>query len=181
MLKNGQVSSSLYLCMGPKRKLEKKNGKQSREPSLEFPIVYNCIYSDDVYRKLHLAVISQNIDAIMYLIMAAISCTMSLLDLQNYEFRQTALHLAVITNQPAVVRLLVNCGASCDVRDHNGHTALHLACSRGLVQCIVEMMREFSPQERAELEKYCQKAGLPAVKLPSFRLPNLNDIDYEGM
>ena len=125
--------------------------------------------------------ISQSTDAIMYLVMAAVTCTTSLLDLQNYEFRQTALHLAVITNQPAIVRLLVNCGASCDVRDHHGNTALHLACRRGLVQCIVELMRAFSTEERAQMENYCHSAGLPPLQLPAFLLPNLHAIDYEGM
>jgi len=120
-------------------------------------------------------------DAVMYLVIAAASCATSLLDLQNYEFRQTALHLAVITDQPAVVRLLVNCGASRDVRDRHGNSALHLACSRGLVQCIIEMMREFLPEERVQLEQYCHSAGLPPFQLPAFHLPNLNAFDYEGM
>jgi len=136
-----------------------------------------------VDRKLHLAVISQNVDAVMYLVMATLSCgVMSLLDLQNYEFRQTALHLAVITNQPSVVRLLVNCGASSDVRDQRGNTALHLACSRGLVQCVVEMVREFTTEECSRLEQYCQTAGLPtpANLLPAFHLPNAHAVDYEG-
>ena len=120
-------------------------------------------------------------EAVMYLVIAAASCAASLLDLQNSEFLQTALHLAVITDQPAVVRLLVNCGASCDVRDRHGNTALHLACSRGLVRCIIEMMRPFSTEELCQLKQYCHSAGLPVVQLPPFHLPNLNAFDYEGM
>jgi len=120
-------------------------------------------------------------NAIMYLVISAASCATSLLDLQNYEFRQTALHLAILTDQPAVVRLLVNCGASCDIRDRHGNTALHLACSRGFIQCIIEMTREFSLDERAQLEQYCHNAGLPPFQLPPFHLPNLNAIDYEGV
>ena len=135
----------------------------------------------NVYRKLHLAVISRNMDAVMYLVTAAAGCATSLLDLQNFEFRQTALHLAIITDQPAVVRLLVNCGASCDVRDQHGNTALHLACSRGLVRCIIEMTREFSTEELSQLHHYCHSAQLPLPKLPAFHLPNLNAIDYEGI
>jgi len=116
----------------------------------------------------------------MFLVLAASSCNVSLLDLQNFEFRQTALHLAIITNQPAIVRLLINCGASPDIRDRNGNTALQLACSRGLVRCMIEMTREFSLEEHTQLEQYCQSAGLPTFQLPAFRLPNLNAIDYEG-
>jgi len=142
---------------------------------------YSCGCYGCVYRKLHLAIISQNMDAVMYLVIAAASCTTSLLDLQNFVFRQTALHLAVVTDQPAVVRLLVNCGASRDIRDRHGNTALHLACSRGLTRCIVEMMREFTMEEHTELEHYCHSAGLPALHLPDFNLPDMNAIDYEGM
>jgi len=119
-------------------------------------------------------------DAVMFLVLAAASYSASLLDLQNFEFRQTALHLAVITNQPAIVRLLVNCGALPDIRDRQGNTALHLACSRGLTRCITEMMRQFSDEERTQLEQYCHSAGVPTFQLPAFRLPNLNAIDYEG-
>ena len=140
---------------------------------------YGCC--GDVYRKLHLAIIAQSMDAVMFLILAAASCKKSLLDLQNFEFRQTALHLAVITDQPAIVRLLINCGASPDVRDHNGNTALHLACSRGLIRCVIEMMRKFSDDECQQLEQYCHSAGLPTFhSLPAYQLPNVNVIDYEG-
>ena len=116
----------------------------------------------------------------MFLVLAAVSSNVSLLDLQNFEFRQTALHLAIITDQPAIVRLLVNCGASPDIRDRNGNTALHLACSRGLIRCMIEMMRLYSDDECAQLAQYCHSAGFPALQLPAFKLPNLNAIDYEG-
>ena len=137
--------------------------------------------NDIVDRKLHLAVISQNMDAVVYLVLSAVSCTTSLLNLQNSEFQQTALHLAVITNQPAVVRLLVNCGASCEMRDRQGNTAMHLACSRGRVLCIREMTREFSAAERNQLEQYCHTAGLPPIQYPAFQMPNINAFDYEGI
>jgi len=116
----------------------------------------------------------------MFLVLAAASYSASLLDLQNFEFRQTALHLAVITDQPSVVRLLINCGASPDIRDRHGNTPLHLACSRGLTGCIIEMMRVFSVEECAQLEQYCRSVGFPTFQLPAFHLPNLNTIDYEG-
>ena len=140
----------------------------------------DCSCYVNVYRKLHLAIIAQSLDAVMFLVLSAASCSASLLDLQNFEFRQTALHLAVITDQPAIVRLLINCGASPDIRDRNGNTALHLACSRGLIRCIIEMMRKFSTDECTQLEEYCHSAGLPTFQLPAFRLPDVNAIDYEG-
>jgi len=117
----------------------------------------------------------------MYLVMAATSCATSLLDLQNYEFHQTALHLAVITDQPAIVRLLVNSGASVDIRDRQGNTALHVACSRGLIRCIIEMMKQFTEEECQQIQQYRIAAELPTFQFPPFRLPNLNAIDYDGV
>ena len=51
------------------------------------------------------------------------------------EDGQSALHLAVITNQPIIVNYLILNGANNLIRDYNGNTALHLACNYGLVDC----------------------------------------------
>ncbi|XP_054855776.1 B-cell lymphoma 3 protein isoform X2 [Eublepharis macularius] len=56
------------------------------------------------------------------------------------NLRQTPLHLAVITAQPALVKLLLSHGASPMVLDRNGQTALHLACEHGSLQCLQEML-----------------------------------------
>lgn len=60
------------------------------------------------------------------------------------HFSQTPLHLAVITGQPALVKLLLSHGASPMVLDRNGQTALHLACEHGCLRCLQEML-EGSP------------------------------------
>lgn len=57
---------------------------------------------------------------------------------------QTPLHLAAITAQPALVKLLLAHGASPMVLDRNGQTALHLACEHGSLQCLQELL-EGSP------------------------------------
>lgn len=50
-----------------------------------------------------------------------------LLDVRNDD-GQTALHAAVLTRQPHLVRQLRAAGARTAIRDHAGNTALHLAC-----------------------------------------------------
>lgn len=48
---------------------------------------------------------------------------------------QTALHLAVHLDQPSAVRALVLKGASRELQDRHGDTALHVACQRQHLAC----------------------------------------------
>jgi len=63
------------------------------------------------------------------------------LDLSN-SLNQTALHLAVVTNRPGVVSLLVQSGASLHARDLNGDTSLHIACTLRHVHCVRAIIEE---------------------------------------
>lgn len=56
------------------------------------------------------------------------------LDIQNNLY-QTALHLAVHLDQPSAVRALVLKGASRELQDRHGDTALHVACQRQHLAC----------------------------------------------
>ena len=47
------------------------------------------------------------------------------------NLQQTPLHLAVLTNLPRLVTLLVSRGAVVDARDRHGNTPLHIACRYG--------------------------------------------------
>lgn len=49
---------------------------------------------------------------------------------------QTALHLAVITDQPQLVEKLLKAGADPRPVDDSGNTALHIACKRGSLACF---------------------------------------------
>ncbi|KAL3878316.1 hypothetical protein ACJMK2_030679 [Sinanodonta woodiana] len=51
----------------------------------------------------------------------------NLLDIQNRMF-QTALHLAVLTQQTTICKRLVERGASVALQDHRGDTVLHIVC-----------------------------------------------------
>jgi ankyrin repeat protein len=73
------------------------------------------------------------------------------LDLENFDFRQTALHLAVLTDQPSLVRKLVVSGARLEKRDRNGNTALHLACKHGFESCIEMLTSPLTPREQAQV------------------------------
>ena len=63
-----------------------------------------------------------------------------LLDIHN-DMNQTALHLAVITNQPDIVNKLVMSGANPHIRDRNGNTPLHLAATQGNIDCVKELIK----------------------------------------
>ena len=116
----------------------------------------------------------------MYLAALGAASSPALLDSTNYEFHQTALHLAVLTDQPQIVRFLILCGATADIRDRNGFTPLHLACSRGKAQCVVELTRTVNECETLELLNRCQTAGIPLRSQPVVHLPDLATMDYDG-
>lgn len=49
---------------------------------------------------------------------------------------QTALHLAVITEQAHLVDRLLKAGADPLLADDSGNTALHIACKKGSLACF---------------------------------------------
>ncbi|XP_028400144.1 NF-kappa-B inhibitor epsilon-like isoform X2 [Dendronephthya gigantea] len=57
------------------------------------------------------------------------------LDVVN-KLQQTPLHLSVLTCQPAIVEFLIFHGASVNMMDRNGQTALHLASKNADNECV---------------------------------------------
>lgn len=57
---------------------------------------------------------------------------------------QTPLHLAVLTGQPRIVRWLLSEGASPDILDMHGNTALHLAVSTQDISCVNALISPFN-------------------------------------
>ncbi|XP_076843896.1 nuclear factor of kappa light polypeptide gene enhancer in B-cells inhibitor, alpha b [Brachyhypopomus gauderio] len=82
---------------------------------------------------LHLAIIHEAQDTAIRII--EMSVNDPFLNTQNYQ-RQTALHLAVITEQPVVVERLLKAGCDPTLVDNHGNTALHIACRTGSVVCF---------------------------------------------
>ncbi|XP_017331311.1 nuclear factor of kappa light polypeptide gene enhancer in B-cells inhibitor, alpha b [Ictalurus punctatus] len=89
--------------------------------------------TEDGDTYLHLAIIHEAQD--MALKMIEMSVKHPFLNKQNYQ-RQTALHLAVITEQPLVVERLLKAGCDPMLVDNNGNTALHMACRTGSLACF---------------------------------------------
>ena len=62
---------------------------------------------------------------------------------------QSPLHLATYLNLTDVVKKLVEKGASLELQDQDGNTALHVACHHGQTDCANEMTRDVSPSKLA--------------------------------
>ncbi|XP_051951978.1 NF-kappa-B inhibitor alpha-like [Xyrauchen texanus] len=90
-------------------------------------------FTEDGDTYLHLAIIHEAED---YAIQIIKQCQNdSFLNKQNHQ-RQTALHLAAITEQPHMVERLLKAGCDPRLVDQNGNTALHIACKRGSLACF---------------------------------------------
>ncbi|KAG1964711.1 nuclear factor of kappa light polypeptide gene enhancer in B-cells inhibitor, alpha a [Pimephales promelas] len=89
--------------------------------------------TEDGDTYLHLAIIHEAED---YAIQIIKQCQNDpFLNRQNNQ-RQTALHLAVITEQPHMVDRLLKAGCDPRLVDQSGNTALHIACKRGSLSCF---------------------------------------------
>ena len=60
---------------------------------------------------------------------------------------QTALHLAVVTNNPVLVRKIVTRGAEIEVFDKQGFTPLHLACKYGYGSIVLALTTAIDSSE----------------------------------
>jgi ankyrin only family protein len=69
---------------------------------------------------------------------------------------QSPLHVASLTAQSRVVRQLVVAGATVDLRNKFGNTALHVACENGDLEVAKSILKPISPCEivEAQLEHY---------------------------
>ena len=97
--------------------------------------------------QLHLAIASGFVDVVYALIRMAPHP--DYLSIQNHAL-YSPLHIAVLQNQPAIVRRLVVAGARLDVRDREGNTPLHLAARRGNLECGEALLKPVSVQEMSE-------------------------------
>ncbi|XP_067311971.1 nuclear factor of kappa light polypeptide gene enhancer in B-cells inhibitor, alpha b [Pseudorasbora parva] len=89
--------------------------------------------TEDGDTYLHLAIIHEASDAALKMI--DLSYGDPFLNTQNNQ-RQTALHLAVITEQPRLVEQLLKAGCDASLVDDCGNTALHIACRKGSMACF---------------------------------------------
>ena len=83
----------------------------------------------------------------------------SLLTIPN-TLHQTPLHLAVATRQPQVVRQLMVAGADLGALDHQGNTALHVACREGMLDLAALLLE---PVTHRELQENHYKLAPPTI------------------
>ncbi|XP_068433133.1 NF-kappa-B inhibitor epsilon [Clinocottus analis] len=86
------------------------------------------------------------------------------LDIQNNLY-QSPLHLATYLNLADVVKGLVDKGASLELQDQEGNTALHVSCQHGQTECATEMTREVSPSKLAPVLETQNWRGLACLHL----------------
>ncbi|NP_001298198.1 NF-kappa-B inhibitor alpha-like isoform X1 [Biomphalaria glabrata] len=118
--------------------------------------------------KLHLSILNGDERLSLLLIRLAPHCNW--LNYCNHLW-QTPLHLAVLTNQPTVVRRLLCAGADATCQDKDGNTPLHIACREGYVDIVRYLL---SPVQEEEL---CQNLyNIPYQRL----LQDMSIRNYEG-
>lgn len=79
---------------------------------------------------------------------------------------QSPLHLATYLNLTNVVRSLVEKGASLELQDQDGNTALHVACQHGQTECAREMTKDVSPSKLAPVLETQNWRGEETSQLP---------------
>ncbi|XP_073426903.1 B-cell lymphoma 3 protein [Dendrobates tinctorius] len=88
---------------------------------------------------LHIAVAHGNL-SIAQRVISLLNHARREVDVLN-NLRQTPLHLAVITDQPEFVALLLQHKANPLIPDRNGQTCVHLACEYGSIRSLEVLMR----------------------------------------
>lgn len=73
------------------------------------------------------------------------------MDITN-QHGHTPLHLAVMSGNAVVTRMLVRAGLSLGVRDRTGETPLHKATAAGHVECLQALLAPVSDQQPRKLD-----------------------------
>ncbi|XP_034777772.2 NF-kappa-B inhibitor beta [Acipenser ruthenus] len=142
---------------------------------LEQMIKTLAFISEDGDTALHLALIHEHTVFLDYVLgfLSWSVCGSQYLDIQN-DLRQTALHIAVIVNQPDSVRKLLLAGASPDIQEWEGNTALHIACRESRLECVKELTSPLLGRAQLDTHSYMgfsalhvavQKKDVEIVKL----------------
>merc|ERR1711872_850542 len=150
----GNLSSD-FECLAIKPNLElgihpEPVKKQQLQNNEDFRQLYEADKDGDC--QLHLAIASGWSEVVFALIRMAPHP--AYLDIQNNEL-YAPLHIAVLMNQPTMVRRLIIAGATNDIRDQEGNTPLHLASKRGYLECAEALLRSISVEELKEASVVC--------------------------
>lgn len=106
------------------------------------------VQNDDGFNQLHITILCEmEKEANILINVVPVS---SYLDVKNFSGK-TALHLAVETSQPRLVRKLIDAGANINSRDNRCNTALHLACLNKDELCIQTIISAIDSQKDRRL------------------------------
>lgn len=119
------------------------------------------IITEDGDTILHLAIIHEDEPFAQQLIEIF---PKEVLDIQNNLY-QSPLHLATYLNLTEVVKGLVEKGASLQLQDQDGNTALHVACQHGQTQCVSHMTQDVSSSKLAPVLETQNWRGLTCLHL----------------
>ncbi|XP_056398427.1 B-cell lymphoma 3 protein isoform X2 [Hyla sarda] len=109
------------------------------ETDLHADLIAATQTDEDGDTALHIAVAHGNL-SIAQRVLSILNHGRRDIDVLN-NLRQTPLHLAVITDQPEFVALLLQHRASPLILDRNGQTCVHLACEYGSMGSLEVLMR----------------------------------------
>ncbi|CAK6963190.1 nuclear factor of kappa light polypeptide gene enhancer in B-cells inhibitor%2C alpha a [Scomber scombrus] len=124
---------------------------------------WRAVVTDDGDTLLHLAIIHEAQDHALQMI--KLSHSHPFLNVQNHQ-RQTALHLAVITDQPHLVERLLKAGCDPRLADDSGNTALHIACKKGSLACF-GVITQNSQRHLASIVSFPNYSGHNCLHLAS--------------
>ncbi|KAL4647403.1 hypothetical protein GN956_G7943 [Arapaima gigas] len=139
-----QGIGSMQLCEDPQRAPADRTehppeGQLETYPTQE---IFNTLsfVSEDGDTALHLGLIHEHWSLVRNLLgVISLDCNWTpYLDIQNH-LGQTALHLAVIVDQPECIRALLYGGASPELQERGGNTPLHLAVREARMDCVREL------------------------------------------
>jgi ankyrin only family protein len=82
--------------------------------------------------------------------------------------------VAVLTHQARIERCLLVAGATVDIRDRRGNTALHLACQIGDLECVKALTEPVTVAET-------KTANLQYAAFQQQVPQNLEERNYDGM
>ncbi|KAM3860918.1 NF-kappa-B inhibitor alpha-like [Diretmus argenteus] len=133
------------------------------EPAPKDYAPWRTAMTDDGDTFLHLAIIHEAIEDANQMI--KLSHNHPFLNVQNHQ-RQTALHLAVITEQPQLVERLLKAGCDPRLADDSGNTALHIACKRGSLACF-SVITQNCPRHLASILTFPNYSGHNCLHLAS--------------
>lgn len=131
-----------------------------------------CYVQDaDGDTQLHLAILGKYVQAVWAIIRLA--PVPAFLDIRNDD-AHAPLHLAVLTRQPDIVRVLMIAGAKANIQDREGNTPLHLACMNSDKACVDALTLPVTHEELQRNYNFSER-------IPQVLPPDLEQRNYYGM